>query len=497
MTMRTALVVVVLLTMVASPIVGMPTIDNNLQSIISAPTDATMNNEEKRKPQDADEAHITSDTPEEQSTHSSSSISSPEINSLHLRPRIISLNIMVAGLSGLGKTTMCSALLKSLVETLSQTENKKKSSATKTRSTVIIDESRQFEKYDREANTILRVRIIDTPGFGNRINHMNSLRPITKHIEQRRHYKYEKEMSSSSIQDYMNSTEDQLVHVCLYFLGPGRFLEIDRHFLKRIQRDIPTIIPIIAKADTLTDEEIISYRAEICQIFEKEGIQIYDFDDVDESLSSNIKESTSFDRGRRPGEVLAIISRDGIYPWGESYSLNREHSDLQLVRDLLLSQHTERFVDSALMKYTEYRSKRIARSKMINAFKFTALISAVALLVDGSYFCGNMSKNFVDVFKWINRQQKNSIPGDGGEILDEQLTTENEAIIDDVVVPVLSYQDKENPTFVDRTVGLLFGAPLPNVGNVLKNVLGIETGDNEYSQKEKSIPDDDREVLDE
>merc|ERR1719162_1991122 len=51
----------------------------------------------------------------EQISHSVSSLSTPDIDSLHLRPRIISLNIMVAGLSGLGKTTMCTTLLQSLV----------------------------------------------------------------------------------------------------------------------------------------------------------------------------------------------------------------------------------------------------------------------------------------------------------------------------------------------------------------------------------------------
>merc|ERR1711957_118573 len=117
---------------------------------------------------------------------------------------------------------------------------------------------------------------IDTPGFGNRINHKDSVQPITEYIETCRQKKYKKEMSSqTSIQDYMDSTEDQLIHVCLYFLSPGRFLEIDKHFLKKIQRDIPTIVPIIAKADTLTDEEIRSYRAELSDIFKRERIQIY------------------------------------------------------------------------------------------------------------------------------------------------------------------------------------------------------------------------------
>lgn len=360
----------------------------------------------------------TSVSPKDQSAHSSSFMSSHEVHSLQLRPRIISLNIMVAGLAGLGKTTMCSALLKSLVENNSNLT----ATWTKTKSTVIIDESRQYEKYDPQANTILRVRIIDTPGFGNRINHKNSVEPIRKHVGYRRQLKYDREMSSSSIEDYINSTEDQLVHVCLYLLSPGRFLEIDRHFLKMIQKDIPTIIPIIAKADTLTDEEVVSYRAELNQIFEEEGINIYDFDDMNASSSDGTPQSTAFDRGRKPGEVLAIISRDGNYPWGESYSFNREHSDLRLIRDLLLSKHTERFVDSALTKYTEYRSTRLARGKWINALKRIAIIGAVTLQFDQSYLRGKLGNRFMER---LSKRSRQSEVEDREDIQKERITHDN------------------------------------------------------------------------
>jgi len=212
----------------------------------------------------------------------------------------------------------------------------------------------------------------------------------------------------------MDSTEGHLVHVCLYFLSPGRFLEIDRHFLRRIRRDVPTVVPIIAKADTLTDEEIGSYRAELGEIFKKEDIHIYNFDDLDNVAStstyynSDKSKSTSFDRGRRPGEVLAIISRDGIYPWGKSYSFDRKHSDLQLIRDLLLSQHTERFVESALVKYTEYRSRRITRTKWIGVFKFTVIIGFVVLRITGySFFCEDLGESWISYLMGLFHLNRN------------------------------------------------------------------------------------------
>jgi len=306
----------------------------------------------------------------------------PEIDSLLLRPRIISLNIMVAGLSGLGKTTMCTALLESLIE--NENENNYRGTSAKkpqkSRRTVLIDESRQFEKYDERANTILKVRIVDTPGFGNRINHKNSVQPIRNYIESCRQLKFQTEMTTSSVKDYIQSTEDKLVHVCLYFISPGRLLEIDLHFLKQVQHEV-TIVPIIAKADTLTNDEITWYRQELKEIFERERISVYNFDDSTTSGKKN-----KFNRGRRPSEALAIISRDGMYPWGKSNSFDPNHSDLQMIRDLLLSEHTERFLESAIFKYSKYRSKRIAHGKFNNALKYIALISLVTLQLTGTSY---------------------------------------------------------------------------------------------------------------
>ena len=45
--------------------------------------------------------------------------------SLSLRPRVISLNVMVAGLSGLGKTTTCEALLQSWIQQEEEISKKK------------------------------------------------------------------------------------------------------------------------------------------------------------------------------------------------------------------------------------------------------------------------------------------------------------------------------------------------------------------------------------
>ena len=204
-------------------------------------------------------------------------------------------------------------------------------------------------------------------------------------------------------QDYVEK-EDELVHVCLYFLSPGRFLEIDRHFMKKVQKQV-TIVPIIAKADTLTDEEIAVYRAELREILERERIHVYDFDGVNGRVHDNVNSSSmhrnylmmantnsnssnqnSFHRGRKPGETLTIISRDGNYPWGKSRAFDPGHSDLTLIRDVLLSKHTERFLQVALGHYARYRARRIAKRNLGDVVKYAMLLGLIVAQCTGFNF---------------------------------------------------------------------------------------------------------------
>uniref|UniRef100_A0A7S0GIK6 Septin-type G domain-containing protein n=1 Tax=Proboscia inermis TaxID=420281 RepID=A0A7S0GIK6_9STRA len=107
---------------------------------------------------------------------------------------------MVAGLSGLGKTTTCANLLQSWLEQESSPYHHHPHSQTMEKSqpgklTQHIDPSRIYSRYDIRTNTLLRVRIIDTPGFGNNINHVCSVQPITDYIEDRRREQYKDETS--------------------------------------------------------------------------------------------------------------------------------------------------------------------------------------------------------------------------------------------------------------------------------------------------------------
>ena len=94
---------------------------------------------------------------------------------------------------------------------------------------------------------------------------------------------------------FSNSILDTRVHCCLYFIPPyGHGLrQIDLEFLKRLQYKV-NLIPVIAKADTLTAEEVRKLKENINREIEENDIEIYQFPDCDSGkkhikIHSNIK----------------------------------------------------------------------------------------------------------------------------------------------------------------------------------------------------------------
>lgn len=284
------------------------------------------------------------------------------VKPLVLAPRVMHFNLMVAGLSGLGKTTAVKALFKAWTQ---PGQKQHQNGEPHNPPTSHVDTSRVFERFDKKTNTVLRVTIVDTPGFGNNIDHGDAVKPITKYVADCRRRQYE--MASSETDP---SNRDQLVHACVYFMSPHRFLEIDRFFLKHVQQELP-VIPVIAKSDTLTDEELAAYRKHLRHQFHKEKIDTYILDDGNASTGPRAREI--------PTDCLAIIARDGTYPWGVSRVYDEDHSDFDLLRHALLSEHTEKLIQLARTKYQHYRVKQIRTNRRL------ALIKSLAILAFSSH----------------------------------------------------------------------------------------------------------------
>lgn len=119
----------------------------------------------------------------------------------------------------------------------------------------------QSTSADIEENGVrLRLSVIDTPGFGDFVNNDDSWRPIVENIEQRfdTYLEAENKVNRSNI-------VDNRIHACVYFIQPtGHSLKpLDIEVMRRLHTKV-NLIPVIAKADTLTDEEIALFKQRVC-----------------------------------------------------------------------------------------------------------------------------------------------------------------------------------------------------------------------------------------
>lgn len=110
---------------------------------------------------------------------------------------------------------------------------------------------------DIEENGVrLRLTVVDTPGFGDFVNNDESWRPIVDNIEQR----FDAYLDAENKVNRMNIVDNR-VHACVYFIQPtGHALKpLDIEVMRRLHTKV-NLIPVIAKADTLTDEEIAAFK---------------------------------------------------------------------------------------------------------------------------------------------------------------------------------------------------------------------------------------------
>lgn len=121
--------------------------------------------------------------------------------------------------------------------------------------TVNVETSRVLLK---ENGVNLTLTVVDTPGFGDAVDNSNCWVPIIEFIEN----KYEEYLNCES-RVTRKQIKDTRVHCCLYFIQPsGHGLKpLDIEFMQRLC-DKVNIVPVIAKADTMTTDE--------CQLFKKQ-----------------------------------------------------------------------------------------------------------------------------------------------------------------------------------------------------------------------------------
>ncbi|XP_075435838.1 septin-9 isoform X2 [Ascaphus truei] len=267
------------------------------------------------------------------------------------------LNVMVVGQSGLGKSTLINTLFKSKVSRKSV----QPSAEERIPKTI---EIKSVAHEIEEKGVRMKLTVIDTPGFGDHINNENCWLPIMKFINDQ----YEKYLQEEVNINRKKCIPDSRVHCCIYFIpATGHALRpLDIAFMRRLSK-VVNIVPVIAKADTLTLEERDFFKQRIRADLMNNGIDVYpqkefDEDAEDRLVNEKIREMTPF----------AVVGSDQEYQvngrrilgrktkWGTIEVENTGHCEFAFLRDLLIRTHMQNIKDiTSSIHFEAYRVKRL------------------------------------------------------------------------------------------------------------------------------------------
>ncbi|XP_013416534.1 septin-2 isoform X2 [Lingula anatina] len=273
--------------------------------------------------------------------------------------------LMVVGESGLGKST----LVNSLFLTDLYPERHVPGAAEKIKQTVKIDASTvEIE----ERGVKLRLTVVDTPGFGDALNCEDCYKQVIAYIDSQFERYLQDEMGLNR-----RNIVDNRVHSCFYFINPaGHGLKpLDIVFMKAIHHKV-NIVPVIAKADTLTREEVFKLKSKIMEEIAKHGIKIYPLPDCDDDEDEEYKEQCRQLKAAVPFAVVGSNSiievkgrkvRGRMYPWGVVEVENPEHCDFIKLRTMLIAHMQDLQEVTQEIHYENFRSEKLATSKRTRA----------------------------------------------------------------------------------------------------------------------------------
>ncbi|TFJ98715.1 prominin-2 [Platysternon megacephalum] len=266
--------------------------------------------------------------------------------------------LMVAGESGLGKSTLVNSLF------LTDMYRDRKLLSAEERITQTVEITKHVVDIE-EKGVKLRLTIVDTPGFGDAVNNTECWKPVADYIDQQfeQYFRDESGLNRKNIQD-------NRVHCCLYFISPfGHGLRpLDVEFMRALHQRV-NIVPILAKADTLTPSEVECKKSKIREEIEHYGIRIYQFPECDSDEDEDFKLQDQALKESIPFAVIGsntVVEAKGrrvrgrLYPWGIVEVENPAHCDFVKLRTMLVKTHMQDLKDvTRETHYENYRAQCI------------------------------------------------------------------------------------------------------------------------------------------
>ncbi|CAH4033663.1 septin-2 [Pieris brassicae] len=262
-------------------------------------------------------------------------------------------NILCIGETGLGKSTLMDSLFNTNFESSPSPHN-------------LPTVKLKAHTYElQESSVRLKLTICDTVGYGDQVNKDDSFKAVVDYIDAQFEAYLQEELK---IKRSLPTYHDSRLHVCLYFICPtGHGLKsIDLVCMKKLDTKV-NIIPIIAKADTISKTELQKFKSKIMQELQSNGVEIYQFPTDDESVS---EVNTSMN-SHIPFAVVGSTDfvkignktvRARQYPWGTVQVENESHCDFVKLREMLIRTNMEDMREKTHARHYElYRRRRLAQ----------------------------------------------------------------------------------------------------------------------------------------
>lgn len=304
-------------------------------------------------------------------------MSFPEYNtsSAALRKRktikkLINFSVMIVGESGLGRSTLINSLCggNSIVPTSSTASHD-----AFTKKLTLRHENVELEDNDGHK---ISLNIIDTPNFANAIDCDEDFRVVVDFIR----HQYDEVLLEESRVKRNPRFKDGRIHVLIYMINAtGHGLsEIDVKFLQHVS-NLVNVIPVIAKADSMTPQELKINKGLIFEDLNNYSINYYKFNEYeyeedyidDEIIAYNkylnllipfaiIGANKYQDSGDDDDEMLKLRVLNNA--WAKPINVELpEFNDFTILKNVLLITHLNEFKELTHdVIYENYRTEALS-----------------------------------------------------------------------------------------------------------------------------------------